>query len=90
MLAYQIIFMQTIRGIFLKMESGSIQRKMVLKREGVLLIDKESDAEYIFIENDEVKNHYNRLLEKGQEEKKKSTSCDIECDCACEPVQCGC
>lgn len=35
-------------------------------------IDKESDAEYIFIENDEVKNHYNRLLEKGQEEKKES------------------
>lgn len=32
-------------------------------------IDKESDAEYIFIENDEVKNHYNRLLEKEQEEK---------------------
>ena len=40
--------------------------------------------------NDEVKNHYNRLLEKGQEEKKKSISCDIECDCTCEPVQCGC
>lgn len=33
-------------------------------------IDKESDAEYIFIENDEVKNHYNRLLEKEQEEKR--------------------
>ena len=53
-------------------------------------IDKESDAECIFIENDEVKNHYNRLLEKWQEEKKKSTSCDIERDCACKPVQCGC
>lgn len=50
-------------------------------------IDKESDAEYIFIENDEVKNHYNRLLEKGQEEKKKATSCDIDCDCGCD---CGC
>lgn len=52
-------------------------------------IDKESDAEYIFIENDEVKNHYNRLLEKEQE-KKKSTSCDIDCDCNCEPVQQDC
>lgn len=53
-------------------------------------IDKESDVEYIFIENDEVKKHYNRLLEKGQEEKKKSTSCDIDCDCACETVKCDC
>nr|DAF98805.1 MAG TPA: hypothetical protein [Podoviridae sp. ctLPy3] len=55
-------------------------------------IDKESDAEYIFIENDEVKNHYNRLLEKEQEEKKKATSCDIDCDCGCdcETVKCDC
>lgn len=50
------------------------------------------DVEWIFIENDEVKNHYNRLLEKGQEEKKKATSCDIDCDCGCdcETVKCDC
>lgn len=63
------------------------------KKEGAMIIklypiDKESDAEYIFIENDEVKNHYNRLLEKGQEEKKKATSCDVGCDC--EAVKCDC
>lgn len=54
-------------------------------------IDKESGAEYIFIENDEVKNHYNRLLEKKQEEKKKAASCDTDCDtgCDCETVTCG-
>lgn len=74
-------------------KDGSKERRSVTKGTMVIKlypIDKESDSEYIFIENDEVKNHYNRLLEKGQEEKKKSTSCDIECDCACEPVQCGC
>lgn len=32
-------------------------------------IDKESDAEYIFIENDEVKNHYNRLLERNKKKR---------------------
>lgn len=42
--------------------------------------DKEDDREYIFVENDEVKDHYNRLLEKKQEEKKK-TDCDCECGC---------
>jgi hypothetical protein len=74
-------------------KDGSKCRRNVTKGTMVLKmypIDKDDDREYIFIENDEVKNHYNRLLEKGQEEKKKSTSCDIECDCACEPVQCGC
>lgn len=68
-------------------EDGEWIYTMVIK---LYPIDKESDAEYIFIENDEVKNHYNRLLEKGQEEKKKSTSCDIDCDCACETVKCDC
>lgn len=53
-------------------------------------IDKESDAEYIFIENDEVKNHYNRLLEKEQRERKKPTSCDMGCVCDCETVKCDC
>ena len=64
-------------------KDGSKNRRSVTKGTIVLKmypIDKESDAEYIFIENDEVKNHYNRLLEKEQE-KKKSTSCDIDCDC---------
>lgn len=72
-------------------KDGSKERRSVTKGAMVIKlypIDKESDAEYIFIENDEVKNHYNRLLEKGQEEKKKSTSCDIDCDCACKTVKC--
>lgn len=74
-------------------KDGSKNRRSVTKGTMVIKlypIDEKSDAEYIFIENDEVKNHYNRLLEKRQEEKKKSTSCDIECGCACEPVQCDC
>lgn len=73
-------------------KDGSKERRSVTKGTMVIKlypIDKESDAEYIFIENDEVKNHYNRLLEKEQE-KKKSTSCDIDCDCNCEPVLCDC
>lgn len=54
-------------------------------------ISKEDDREYIFVENDEVKDHYNRLLEKKQEEKKKAASCDTDCDtgCDCETVTCG-
>lgn len=55
-------------------------------------IDKDDDREYIFVENDEVKNHYNRLLEKRQEEaEKKAASCDTDCDtdCDCEAVRCG-
>lgn len=74
-------------------KDGSKERRSVTKGTMVIKlysIDKESDAEYIFIENDEVKNHYNRLLEKGQEEKKKSTSCDIDCDCAYETVNRDC
>lgn len=46
-------------------------------------ISKEDDREYIFVENDEVKDHYNRLLEKKQEEKKKAASCDTGCNCEC-------
>ena len=72
-------------------KDGSKCRRNVTKGTMVLKlypIDKESGAEYIFIENDEVKNHYNRLLEKGQEEKKKATSCDVGCDC--EAVKCDC
>lgn len=68
-------------------KDGSKERRSVTKGTMVIKlypIDKESDAEYIFIENDEVKNHYNRLLEKGQEEKKKATSCDIDCGCGCD------
>ena len=54
-------------------------------------ISKEDDREYIFVENDEVKDHYNRLLEKRQEEAEKKAaenSCDLYYDC--ETVQCGC
>lgn len=54
-------------------KDGSKERRSVTKGTMVIKlypIDKESDAEYIFVENDEVKNHYNRLLEKGQEEKR--------------------
>lgn len=76
-------------------KDGSKERRSVTKGTMVIKlypIDKESDAEYIFIENDKVKNHYNRLLEKEQEEKKKATSCDIDCDCGCdcETVKCDC
>ena len=74
-------------------KDGSKERRSVTKGTMVIKlypIDKESDAEYIFIENDEVKNHYNRLLEKEQEEKKKATSCDSDCDCDCETVKCDC
>lgn len=73
-------------------KDGSKDRRNVTKGTMIIKlypIDKESGAECIFIENDEVKNHYNRLLEKEQE-KKKSTSCDIDCDCNCEPVQYDC
>jgi hypothetical protein len=72
-------------------KDGSKDRRNVTKGTMIIKlypIDKESGAEYIFIENDEVKNHYNRLLEKGQEEKKKATSCDMGCDC--EAVKCDC
>lgn len=78
-------------------KDGSKERRSVTKGTMVIKlypIDKESDSEYIFIENDEVKNHYNRLLEKEQEEKKKATSCDIDCvcgcDCDCETVKRDC
>lgn len=72
-------------------KDGSKDRRNVTKGTMIIKlypIDKESGAEYIFIENDEVKNYYNRLLETGQEEKKKATSCDVGCDC--EAVKCAC
>lgn len=49
-------------------------------------ISKEDDREYIFVENDEVKDHYNRLLEKRQEEAEKKAAenpCNLGCDCEC-------
>lgn len=55
-------------------------------------ISKGDDREYIFVENDEAKDHYNRLLEKRKEEaEKKAASCDTDCDtgCDCETVTCG-
>lgn len=75
-------------------KDGSKCRRNVTKGTMVLKmypISKEDDREYIFVENDEVKDHYNRLLEKGQEEAEKKAaenSCDLCCDC--EPVKCAC
>lgn len=69
--------------IYIK-KDGSKDRRSVTKGSMVLklyTINKEDDTEYIFVENDEVKNHYNRLLEKRQENKEKATSCDTDCDC---------
>ena len=80
-------------------KDGSKNRRSVTKGTIVLKmypIDKDGDREYIFVENDEVKNHYNRLLEKRQENAvKKAASCDTDCDtgcdtdCGCETVRCG-
>lgn len=76
-------------------KDGSKCRRNVTKGTIVLKmypISKEDDREYIFVENDEVKDHYNRLLEKRQEEaEKKAASCDTDCDmgCNCESVMCG-
>lgn len=73
-------------------KDGSKNRRSVTKGTIVLKmypISKEDDREYIFVENDEVKDHYNRLLEKKQEEKKKAASCDTDCDTGCD-CECGC
>lgn len=70
-------------------KDGSKDRRNVTKGTMIIKlypIDKESGAEYIFIENDEAKNHYNRLLEKRQEEAEKKAaenSCNLGCDCKC-------
>lgn len=48
-------------------KDGSKERRSVTKGTIVLKmypISKGDDRDYIFIENDEVKDHYNRLLEK--------------------------
>lgn len=64
-------------------KDGSKERRSVTKGAMVIKlypIDKDDDREYIFVENDEVKNHYNRLLEKRQEEAEKKAaenSCDL-------------
>lgn len=74
-------------------KDGSKNRRSVTKGTIVLKmypIGREGDREYIFVENDEIKDHYNRLLEKRKEEKKKSTSCDIDCGCDCETVKRDC
>lgn len=77
-------------------KDGSKCRRNVTKGTMVLKmypISKEDDREYIFVENDEVKDHYNRLLEKKQEEKKKAASCDTDCDTDCDTgcdCECGC
>lgn len=66
-------------------KDGSKNRRSVTKGTIVLkmyTISEEDDREYIFVENDEVKDHYNRLLEKKQEEKKKAASC-CDCECGC-------
>lgn len=75
-------------------KDGSKNRRSVTKGTIVLKmypISKEDDREYIFVENDEVKDHYNRLLEKRQEAAEKKAaenSCDLCCDC--EAVKCDC
>lgn len=75
-------------------KDGSKNRRSVTKGTIVLKmypISKEDDREYIFVENDEVKDHYNRLLEKRQEEAEKKAaenSCDLCYDC--ETVKCDC
>lgn len=68
-------------------KDGSKNRRSVTKGMFVLKmypIDKNGDKEFIFIENDEVKDYYNRLLEKRKEEAEKKAAenpCDCECDC---------
>lgn len=75
-------------------KDGSKCRRNVTKGTMVLKmypISKEDDREYIFVENDEVKDHFNRLLEKRQEKAEKKAaenSCDLCCDC--EAVECAC
>lgn len=75
-------------------KDGSKCKRNVTKGTMVLKmypISKEDDREYIFVEGDEVKDHYNRLLEKRQEEAEKKAaenSCDLCCDC--EAVKCDC
>ena len=75
-------------------KDGSKNRRSVTKGTFVLKmypIDKNGDKEFIFIENDELKGYYNRLLEKRQEEAEKKAaenSCDLCCDC--EAVKCAC
>ena len=75
-------------------KDGSKCRRNVTKGTIVLKmypISEEDDREYIFVENDEAKDHYNRLLEKEQEEAEKKAaenSCDLCCDC--EAVKCAC
>lgn len=74
-------------------KDGSKNRRSVTKGTIVLKmypISKEDDREYIFVENDEVKDHYNRLLEKRQEEAEKKAAenpCNLCCDCDCEAVR---
>lgn len=77
-------------------KDGSKNRRSVTKGTIVLKmypISKGDDREYIFVENDEVKDHYNRLLEKRKEEAEKKAAenpCDLCCDCDCEAVKCDC
>lgn len=54
-------------------KDGSKERRSVTK--GTMII------KLYPIDKEEVKNHYNRLLEKG---------IDCDCDCNCEPVQYDC
>ena len=75
-------------------KDGSKERRSVTKGTMVIKlypIDEESGAEYIFIENDEAKDHYNRLLEKEQEEaEKKAAKNSYDLCCDCEAVKCDC
>lgn len=70
---------------------GSKNKRSVTKGTIVLKmypINRGDDREYIFVENDEVKDHYNRLQEKRKEEAKKKAT-ENPCD-LCDDCECGC
>lgn len=49
-------------------------------------ISRDADKELIFVENDELKDYYNRLLEKRKEEMEEKAAgnpCNSCCDCGC-------
>lgn len=73
-------------------KDGSKCRRNVTKGTIVIKwypIDKDDDGKYVFVESDEVKDHYNRLLEQQQKQKEaKANGCNPCCDCEC--IKCDC
>ncbi len=62
-------------------KDGSKCRKSVTKGTLVLKmypISEGSDREYFFIETDELKDHYNRILENRKKEEERADSCKLE------------